>query len=290
MKRKSVKAITAILIMTMLSGCGGMDSPKAGGTAAQGNGVSGAGVKNGAQRDGTDEAGGGAGDGEADPQAPGGQAPKGAGNDTAQAADGKPALPDTGPPQVYYEEELYTEEENILSLAESASAWGISYKVEKAEYTESFGDRNPEHLENIMSGAETDSRGNLSGDFKYLFLTITFTNTTDGFQEINRNAGEISVIGASLNTLQWSGDVAFYDTYWEEGGSDKAHHWGLEPGESVTSEVGWVIESCQRAAREDDTLAERMGSEGPYELYYHVKQYDGDNEGSYFIDLGVKVE
>ena len=182
------------------------------------------------------------------------------------------------------------QKENILPIAESAAAWGISYKIEKAEYTESFGDRNLEHLENYLSEARTDSQGNLSGDFKYLFLTITFTNTTDEFREINRNAGGISVIGASLNTLDWSNDVVYYDLYWEEGGPQDFHHWGLEPGESVTSEVGWVIEGCGRMTGADDTLAERMGAVGSYELYYHVKQFDSDNEGSFFIDLGVKVE
>ena len=208
----------------------------------------------------------------------------------ARTEAGKPAATDTDALEVYEAEELFTRQENILSLSDSAAAWGISYKIEKVEYTESFGDRNLEHLQNYMPDVETDSQGNLLGDFKYLFLTITFTNTTDEFREINRNAGGISVIGASLNTLDWSNDVVYYDLYWEEGGPQDFHHWGLEPGESVTSEVGWVIEGCGRMTGADDTLAERMGAVGSYELYYHVKQFDSDNEGSFFIDLGVKVE
>ncbi|MCI9651984.1 MAG: hypothetical protein HFH98_08975, partial [Lachnospiraceae bacterium] len=212
------------------------------------------------------------------------------GGGQARTEAGKPAATDTDALEVYEAEELFTRQENILSLSDSAAAWGISYKIEKVEYTESFGDRNLEHLQNYMPDVETDSQGNLSGDFKYLFLTITFTNTTDEFREINRNAGGISVIGASLNTLDWSNDVVYYDLYWEEGGPQDFHHWGLEPGESVTSEVGWVIEGCGRMTGADDTLAERMGTAGSYELYYHVKQFDSDNEGSFFIDLGVKVE
>lgn len=284
MKRRWIKTMAAALVMTLLSGCADTASSKSGGTAAAawGDGVSGAG---------TGETGGGSGDGTADSGAPGARGPEGGeGGGQARTEAGKPAATDTDAPEVYEAEELFTRQENILSLSDSAAAWGISYKIEKVEYTESFGDRNLEHLQNYMPDVETDSQGNLSGDFKYLFLTITFTNTTDEFREINRNAGGISVIGASLNTLDWSNDVVYYDLYWEEGGPQDFHHWGLEPGESVTSEVGWVIEGCGRMTGADDTLAERMGTAGSYELYYHVKQFDSDNEGSFFIDLGVKVE
>ena len=284
MKRRWIKTMAAALVMTLLSGCADTASSKSGGTAAAawGDGVSGAG---------TGETGGGSGDGTADSGAPGARGPEGGeGGGQARTEAGKPAATDADAPEVYEAEELFTRQENILSLSDSAAAWGISYKIEKVEYTESFGDRNLEHLQNYMPDVETDSQGNLSGDFKYLFLTITFTNTTDEFREINRNAGGISVIGASLNTLDWSNDVVYYDLYWEEGGPQDFHHWGLEPGESVTSEVGWVIEGCGRMTGADDTLAERMGTAGSYELYYHVKQFDSDNEGSFFIDLGVKVE
>lgn len=298
MKRRWIKTMAAALVMTLLSGCADTASSKSGGTAAAawGDGVSGAGTGGAGAEDagagaGTGETGGGSGDGTADSGAPGGRGPEGGeGGGQARTEAGKPAATDADAPEVYEAEELFTRQENILSLSDSAAAWGISYKIEKVEYTESFGDRNLEHLQNYMPDVETDSQGNLSGDFKYLFLTITFTNTTDEFREINRNAGGISVIGASLNTLDWSNDVVYYDLYWEEGGPQDFHHWGLEPGESVTSEVGWVIEGCGRMTGADDTLAERMGTAGSYELYYHVKQFDSDNEGSFFIDLGVKVE
>lgn len=279
MRRKYAKAIAAALIMTMVSGCGNAASPRQDAGDARGQDASGMGV--GGAAAGADETGG---------AAAGSQASGDLDGDGQTGDGGKPVPLENDEPEVYEEETLYTQKENILPIAESAAAWGISYKIEKAEYTESFGDRNLEHLENYLSEARTDSQGNLSGDYKYLFLTITFTNTTDEFQDINRNAGGIIVIGDSLNTLLWSNDVVYYDTYWEEGGAYQFHHWGLEPGESVTSEVGWVIEGCGRMTGADDTLAERMGTAGSYELYYHVKQFDSDNEGSFFIDLGVKVE
>ncbi|MCI8542951.1 MAG: hypothetical protein HFH95_06510 [Lachnospiraceae bacterium] len=280
MRRKYAKAIAAALIMTMVSGCGNAASPRQDAGDARGQDASGMGV--GGAAAGADETGG---------AAAGSQASGDLDGDGQTGDGGKPVPLENDEPEVYEEETLYTQKENILPIAESAAAWGISYKIEKAEYTESFGDRNLEHLENYLSEARTDSQGNLSGDYKYLFLTITFTNTTDEFQDINRNAGGIIVIGDSLNTLLWSNDVVYYDTYWEEGGAYQFHHWGLEPGESVTSEVGWVIEGCDSMTKgEGNTLAERIGSAGPYELYYQVKKYDGDNEGSFFIDLGVKVE
>lgn len=302
MKRKYVKAIAAALILTMLSGCGNGAFPNPDEGAAQGEGAFSNGTENGAGggaagaetgAGGAENAEGGAAGQQAsgDQEDQGAPSPEGgAGDGASQASGGKPAPKETGKPEVYNMEELYTQEEHILPLTDSAAAWGISYKIEKVEYTESFGDRNLEHLEDFLGEAEADSQGNLSGDFKYLFLTITFTNTTDEFREINRNDGGISVIGPSLNTLDWSGNVVYYDTYWEGGNPNQYHHWGLEPGESVTSEVGWMIEGAKRMTDLDETLAGRMGSGGPYELYYHVKQFDGDNEGSSFIDLGVKVE
>lgn len=174
--------------------------------------------------------------------------------------------------------------------SQSASAGGISCKIEKVEYTGSFGDRNRENLNIFTPGANTDSQGNLTEGFQYLFLTITFTNTTDQSREIVRTGNDISAIGDSLAAIPWTADACYYDTDWEKGTEAEKHHWVLEPGESVTSEIGWVIESSERLLEADPTLESRMGSAGPYSLYYHVNEYDGDSETSYFIDLEVKAE
>lgn len=193
-------------------------------------------------------------------------------------------------PEVYYTDDLHTKEENILPITGTASARGISYQIGKVEYTKNFGDRNRKNLGIFSPEVNTDSEGNLSEGFQYLFLTITFTNTTDQTQEIVRTDNDISVIGASLVTIPCAGEACYYDSDWQKGTESERHHWVLEPGESVISEIGWIIESSSRMTEEDPTLESRMGSAGPYQLYYHVKENDGDNENSYFFDLGVKAE
>lgn len=206
------------------------------------------------------------------------------------ANPGKSGMPEGGEPALYHMDEIYTKEENILPVTESAAAEGISYKIQNVEYTDSFGDRDPERLQIFSPEVKTDGQGNLQGDFKYLFLTVTFTNTGEQTQEIYRTSNGISVIGASLNTVAWTSDACYYDKDWEKGTESQKHHWVLEPGESVTSEVGWVIEGCGSVLAADEELETRMGSKGPYTLYYRVGLFDGNNEGCSFIDLGVKVE
>ena len=214
----------------------------------------------------------------------------GTAGDGGSGSSGKPQSGTGGMGDVYQIEDLYTREENILPVTQSASAGGISYQIENVEYTKSFGDRNRENLSLFSPAADTDNQGTLPEGFEYLFLTITFTNITDKPQEIIRTGNEISVIGDSLVTIPWNADACYYDTDWEQGTESEKHHWVLEPGAEVTSEIGWVIESCSRLLEADPTLESRMGSPGPYKLYYHVKEYDGDNENSFFIDLDVKVE
>ena len=309
MRKKYGKTISALLIMGMLTGCG-KGAPASEGLAQNGTaGAAGeAGTTSAAGQVGAGAAGavGQAGEGTAGTAGQAGAAgaagqagenalspgntPTEPGSEAGTQSTPKPQPQTNSEPEVYHMDELYTEEENILPITESAAAKGISYKIENVEYTQSFGERNPDHLQLFAPGANTDSQENLQGDFMYLFLTITFTNTTGQTQEIYRTSNEISVIGLSLNTVTWSGDACYYDKEWEKGTESEKHHWVLEPGESVTSEVGWLIESCERILAADETLEMRMGSGGPYTLYYHVRESDGDNEGSSFIDLGVKVE
>lgn len=268
-RRQIAGTMSAVLIAVMLAGCGRDVSalPEASGQMPADGGAA---VEDNSSSEGTISGSGAAGEG-------------------GMTASGQPQTPGSSNPENYYMNELYTEETAILPMIQSAEKEGISYKIENVEYTGSFGDRNKENLAIHMSGVETDAQGSLQGNYKYLFLTITFTNTTDQAQEIYRTSNEIAVIGTALNTIVWSTDACYYDVDWEKGTKSQKHHWVLEPGESVTSEVGWVIAGCGIMLAEDDTLEGRMGSGGPYTLYYRVG-YDGSNEGSQFIDLGVKVE
>lgn len=277
MRKKSAKrilnAILAAVFMTVLSGCAGEAPAQADGGLVQDQTLNPDQAPGEAGKEGSSSSG----DTAAEPgtSGEGGTAPSG----------------QTGSePDAYDMEELYTKAENILPLTQSAAAWGISYEIGNVEYTESLGDRKRERLNIFTPEADTDSQGNLPEGFHFLFLTITFTNITDQTQEIIRTGNVISVIGDSLNTITLTSDACYYDTDWEKGTESEKHHWVLEPGKKVTSEIGWVVESSDRLLEVDPALESRLGSAGPYELYYHVKKFDGSNEGSYFIDLGVKAE
>lgn len=286
MRKKSIKItqyiIPAALLMTMLSGC-------AGNAPAQGDGgpvqdqVSGEGGLVQGRTPGEDGAEKGTASG-------GTSAVSGISGEGGSGASGQSKAGAGSRGDVYYIDDLYTKEENILPVTQSVSAEGISYKIENVEYTESFGNRNRQNLNLFIPAADADNQGTLPEGFQYLFLTITFTNTTDQPQEIVRTSNGIWAIGDSLVTVPWTSDACYYDTDWEKGTENEKHHWVLEPGASVTSEIGWVIESSGRLLEADPTLESRMGSTGPYKLYYHVKEYDGINENSYFVELDVKAE
>lgn len=296
MRKKFVKmissAVSAALLMAALSGCAGQvpaqpdgglvqnQSSGDGGTSQTKNPADG----DGAQGQNTGESGPGngtaSGDTAADPDTSG----KGGKDSSGQTQPGG------SEPEVYYMDALYTKEENILPVTQPATVHGISYQIGNVEYTGSLGDRDLKRLKIFTPGADADNQGNLPEGFKFLFLTITFTNTTDKTQEIYRTSNLISFIGASLVTISITADACYYDTDWEKGTESEKHHWVLEPGESVTSEIGWVIESSARFLEADPELESLMGSAGPYPLYYHVQDNNGNNEGSYFIDLGVKAE
>ena len=207
MRVKIVKLTFMAIFMAMLSGCAGNTPVQGEGGAMQATGESGL-VQNRTSEEN--------------------------GAENAASSDAVSPAPDTV-------DDLYTREEDILPITQSASAGGISYEIENVEYTESFGSRNRENLNIFTPGADTDSEGNLSEGFRYLFLTITFTNITDQSREIIRTDNDISVIGDSLVTIPWATEACYYDADWTEGTENERHHWVLEPGATVTSEIGWVV-------------------------------------------------
>lgn len=282
MRKKLAKGtrciLSLLLAMAVLSGCG-----KEGAMQGDGGLVQNQDPENGGQVQDQSTGENGAGNALASKDASG-AAGEGTTASSGQQPDG------SGKGDVYFVDDLYTREENILPVTQPASAGGISCKIENVEYTESFGDRNRERLNLFSPEIEIDSQGKLSEGFQFLFLTITFTNTTEQSQEIVRTSNAIYVVGDSLITIPWTADACYYDRDWEKGTESEKHHWELEPGEGVTSEIGWVIESSARLLEADPTLEDRMGYAGPYPLYYRVGEYDGSNENSFFIDLGVKAE
>ena len=143
---------------------------------------------------------------------------------------------------------VYMTEEQFHPMTYVAEIDGITYQILSCEVTSQFGERNLETLwEDIKKGESrfeyrrADANGNLPEEGRYIFLTIQFTNTTDEEVEILRNNGSICFFDENLFITNITTDVWYVDEYWEGGTPSEVYHYKLAPGESVTSEVGWIM-------------------------------------------------
>lgn len=128
----------------------------------------------------------------------------------------------------------------------TATIDGISYKIDSYEHTTEFENRNKdtvaESLKDSYEG-KIDENYNLSNGYSYIFVTMTYTNNTDEQVEILRNAGVFYIINDDLERLQVGDPGGIYiDNYWTEGKENERYHYVLGAGESVTSELGYIIQ------------------------------------------------
>lgn len=147
----------------------------------------------------------------------------------------------------------------------TATIDGISYKIDSYEHTTEFGNRNKDTVaESLKDSYEgnIDENYNLSNGYSYIFVTMTYTNNTDEQVEILRNAGAFYIINDDLERLQVGDPSGIYiDNYWTEGKENERYHYVLGAGESVTSEVGYIIQD------------EWMAEDSKY-IYYGIKGID----------------
>lgn len=160
---------------------------------------------------------------------------------------------------------IYVTKKNIYPMSEGKTVDGIMQQVLKCEVTRNFGNHKLANLAEYVREREIvednvdlndiwnpnvlykiDGKGNLTGSGCYVFCTIQFTNTTDKEVEILRNNGKIYFLNENLLVQEEGGyEVIYMDELWKgessEALSDEAYHYKLGPGESVTSEVGWVV-------------------------------------------------
>lgn len=132
----------------------------------------------------------------------------------------------------------YTRQENLLSMQDTVTIEGISYKVLSYEKTKQFGERNKETLADYLE--EIDTGGNLTGIETYVFITLCVTNETDQPVEICRVPGNIMGIESDLEVLQL-GDPVYIDEYWTGGDPTSVYFYMLNPGESIISESGYIV-------------------------------------------------
>ena len=156
---------------------------------------------------------------------------------------------------------IQVSKENIYPMSESKTIEGITQQVLKCEVTRNFGNHKLENLAEYVRNLEIvegdvylddiwnpnalyrmDEQGNLTGNGCYVFCTIQFTNTTDEEIEFLRNTGKISFLNEKLFLQEEGGyEVIYMDEIWQGGEPQEAYHYKLAPGESVTSEVGWIV-------------------------------------------------
>lgn len=171
-------------------------------------------------------------------------------------------------PMVYYIDAEYVQEENLCPADEVVEWEGIEYQVESAVITKEFGNRNKETLGDFF---ETDENGNLICDSTYFFLTVTYTNKTDKNIEFDRSAGDIVAIASDMEVWNCS-EVFYIDEYWTGGDPSGVLRYELEPGESITSEVGFGVDDCM------------LETEG-YKFYFHIGYPNEYSDGTKYISL-----
>lgn len=234
--------------------------------------------------------------------------PSAAGNDTVQDPSGAAVqaepIPGTEPPSgtepiataepgtvpssepdadIYIEPPAFTQPQNLLKRSDTATVNGISYTVQDIQYTREFGSRNLENL-NDLSRDGIDKNGNLLGNESYMFLTIEFTNTTDQAVEISRNQGGIRAISPELEVLQYGIEAVYCDPAWDKGTDSETFHWLLQPGESITSEICWLLSS------REETMGEYGAGEN-WSLYFEAEANSSlDDPENLFIDLEMMAE
>lgn len=147
----------------------------------------------------------------------------------------------------------------------TATIDGISYKIDSYEHTTEFGNRNKDTVAEFLKDSyegNIDENYNLSNGYSYIFVTMAYTNNTDEQVEILRNAGAFYIINDDLERLQVGDPGGIYiDNYWTEGKENERYHYVLCAGESVKSEVGYIIQD------------EWMSEDSKY-IYYGIKGID----------------
>lgn len=199
---------------------------------------------------------------------------------SAESPEGNGAESDPGSannlPESAY---IYTTKDNLISMSESALVDGIDCQILGCEVTSVFGDRNPENLDYFYEEEGIDDSHNLLNDRIYIFLTFQYTNTTDAEVEFVRGTCGVYRLDENLIVQDYSVDVAYIDQYWLGGTAAEANHYRLKPGESITSEVGYIVhrdfvkDSSQVyfALRQSDCMAEFGGATDPEAIFVKLE-------------------
>jgi hypothetical protein len=174
---------------------------------------------------------------------------------------------------------VYTTADNIIPMSESATIDGVTYQVLKCEVTSEFGDRNLDNLNYFYDDGGIDDSGNLTNNSRYIFLTIQYTNTTDSEIEINQGGKGIYFLDEHYIVTDYNGNSVYIDMENSEKPANERDYYDLKPGESITSEVGWVIskdtldayDKIYNVVRQVDCWTESGGATDPNAIYIELE-------------------
>lgn len=181
------------------------------------------------------------------------------------AESGKPGLDGAE----YTEGIASIQQEEIRQMGDALMYEGCSFSLLSYEKTQTFGDRVPENLNDWFT---TDADKNLTGDSYYIFLTLCITNEGDVPVQVHRTHGELAAVQENMEYVT-VGEPCYVDEEYTGGAPSSVWAWKFEPGESITCEVGYIVEG------------EYLG-DSPYSLYYKFTA----SENEEFADRFIKLE
>lgn len=198
-------------------------------------------------------------------------------DETQRAVEDNDTMADE-PPATYIQDPEYADEGDIISTDENVTISGVSYKIDSYEHTTQFGNRSKDTVADFLKdlyGDAIDDNYNLSNGNSYIFLTLTITNNNAEEIDISRNAGMLCAIKDDMEMVQESADAVYIDKYWNGGQENEVYHYRLKAGESVTSEIGYIIT--------DEYMPENSKN-----IYYEIKGID--DETNNMIQKYFKLE
>ena len=160
---------------------------------------------------------------------------------TNSSAPSSAVVPSAGPGNDLPDSFIYTTEENIIPVLESALIDGVDCRILDYKLTTEFGDRNLENLNYFYEDGGIDEKGNLINGKSYLFITFEYTNTTDSEIEIIRGSRGLYSIDSRFIIQNYNLDAIYIDEYWQGGSPGERFHYKLAPGETLTCEAGWIV-------------------------------------------------
>lgn len=174
---------------------------------------------------------------------------------------------------------IYTSEDCIYPMSQPVTTDGIEYLVLKCEVTSEFGERNLDNLNYFYDDGGIDDKGNLINDNRYVFLTIQYTNTTDTTIEVLRNEKGIYFLDEHFIIDDLTIDAVYIDEKKLDGQANESYYYNLAPGETITSEMGWIVSkdavdnhtSIYYVLRQTDCWTEFGGATDPDAIYIELE-------------------